>query len=316
MKRLRIGYLLIAGLTLAAPLWAYVTTRSLSAAGTVVQEKWKSGLNIPWQMGAVKGANITGTGDQAAIFRASFASWQGLTTANISFTEGSATNARPGYDQINLITTSPTADEYSSSALGLTIAYSFDHGGVHDEFGRTVDFPGQTLEADIMFNPLAQFSTSPVTPADKTDLQSVVTHEIGHFLGLDHTSLLSSVMFPSVTDGTSYARVLSADDIAGVSTIYPSAAFAAKGTLSGVVRTTANATVYGAIVTAVNSNGQPVASAITDPTGRYTIAGLDSGSYTVYAEPLDQPITADNVSTLARINPGQTVFTNFTTRFK
>src|SRR6185295_18914382 len=119
--------------------------------------------------------------------------------------------------------------------------YSFEQGGVHDQFGRAVDFPGQILEADIMFNPQAPFSTSAITPEDKTDLQSVATHEIGHFLGMDHTSLLSSVMFPTVTDGTSYARVLSADDIAGVSTIYPSATFAAKGTLSGVVRTTSNA---------------------------------------------------------------------------
>ncbi len=318
MKRLRIGYLLVAALMLAAPLWAYVTSRSLSNTGTVVQQRWKSAVSIPYRINPTKGANVTGSGDQSAIFRASFASWQALTTATISFAEGATTAAtvKPGFDQVNLITSNITASDYASSALGLTIVYSFDQGGVVDEFGRAIDFPGQIVEADIMFNPSTQFSIDAATPANRIDLQSVATHEIGHFLGLDHTSLLSSVMFPTLTDGASYARTLSADDIAGISTIYPSASFATKGSLTGTVRTTGNVAVYGAIVTAVNSNGQPVASAITDTTGKYTIAGLDAGSYTVYAEPLDQPITASNVSTLARINPGATVFTNFTTRFR
>lgn len=317
MKK-RIGYLIVAALMLAAPLWAYVTSRSLSAAGAIVQQKWRSGVNIPWRLNPTVGSNVTGTGNQATIIRDSFAAWAALTTATISFAEGTTSAATPGFDQINLVSSNVTAAQYGSSALGLTIAYSFNVGGpdVVDDFGRVIEFPGQIIEADILFNPTIQFSTSLVTPANRIDLQSVATHEIGHFLGLDHTSLLSSVMFPSLTDGANYARTLTVDDIAGVSSIYPSAAFAAKGTLTGTVRTTGNTAVYGAIVTAVNATGQPVASAITDPTGKYTIAGLDAGSYTVYAEPLDSPLQASNVSTLARIFPGSTVFTNFTTRFK
>ena len=66
----------------------------------------------------------------------------------------------------------------------------------------------------------------------------------------------------------------------------------------------------------MNANGQPVASAITDPDGKYSIAGLDAGSYTVFAEPLDQPLRVSDVPTLARINPGKVVMTNFITRFR
>jgi hypothetical protein len=101
-----------------------------------------------------------------------------------------------------------------------------------------------------------------------------------------------------------------------VSTIYPSPAFATKGTIRGTVRNTANAPVYGAIVVAVNANGLPVASGLTDPNGQYTIAGLDAGPYTVYAESMDMPLTIGNVSTLPRIYPGLVVSTNFTTRFR
>ncbi len=281
MKRLRIGYLVVAALLLAAPVWAYVTSRSLSSTGTAVQQRWKTAVGIPYRINPTVGANVTGTGNQTALINSSFAAWAALTTANISFAEGTTTAAKPGFDQINVITSNVTAADYGSSALGLTVVYSFDQGGVVDDFGRAIEFPGQIIEADIMFNPAVQFSTSPTTPGDRIDFQSVAIHEIGHFLGLDHTSLLSSVMFPSLTSGANYARTLTADDIAGVSTIYPSAAFALKGTLTGTVRTTVNAVVYGAIVTAVNSSGQPVASAITDPTGKYTIEGLDAGSYTV-----------------------------------
>ena len=65
-----------------------------------------------------------------------------------------------------------------------------------------------------------------------------------------------------------------------------------------------------------DSSGQPVASAITNPSGVYTFEGLDAGAYTVFAEPMDQPFTVSNVSTLPRIYPSSTVNSNFTTRFR
>jgi len=319
MKALRTLFLFILVLAIVVPLWAYVTSRSLSHTGDIVQQKWGPGaFPLQWQINPIQGPKVTGSVGQEDVFKASFATWQALTTASISFAEGPPASAstKPGYDQINLITTNLAPADYPYAALGLTQVFSFDQGNVVDQFNRHIDFPGQIMEADIMFNPTTQFSTDTPTPSDKMDLQSVATHEIGHFVGLDHSGILSATMFPTLTSGANYPRTLSSDDVAGVSTIYPTASFGAKGTLTGTIRTTQNVPVYGALVTAVNANGQPVASAITDPNGNYTIAGLDSGSYTIYAEPLDQPITAANVSTLARIYGGFTVFTNFTTRFR
>ncbi|KAF0928701.1 hypothetical protein E2562_006124 [Oryza meyeriana var. granulata] len=51
------------------------------------------------------------------------------------------------------------------------------------------------------------------------DLESVATHEIGHVLGLDHSSLRRSVMYPST--GKRERKVhLSMDDIAGIQELY------------------------------------------------------------------------------------------------
>jgi hypothetical protein len=305
-----------------APVWAYVTSRMTSANGTAVQQRWAPGFfPIQWQMNPTRGANITGTPEQADIFRQSFASWQALSTASIAFAEGAPTAAttKPGYDAVNLVSTFLTQAEFDAlgaNALAVTVVSSAAEGGFVDQFNRPVDFAGQILDADIVFNPSILFSTNSVTPADRIDLQSVATHEIGHLLGLDHTTLLSSVMFPTVIVGANFPRTLSTDDMAGVSTLYPSGQFGSKGTITGTVRTTSNAAVYGAIVTAVNGSGQPVASAITDATGKYTIAGLDSGPYTIYAEPMDGPIVKANIKSLDVLNPGLAAFQNFTTRFR
>ncbi len=309
----------IAAALTAVPLWSYVTKRSISNTGAIVQAKWSAdAFPIRWQMNPKTGPNVTGSRPQETVFQTSFATWQALTAAKLSFTEGAPTaeTVKPGYDQTNLVTTNVAVSDYASGALGLTLVFSFNQGGVVDEFSRPVDFAGQIMEADIMFNPGVAFSTEALTPADKIDLQSVATHEIGHLLGLDHATILSATMFPTVVAGVMTPRVLSTDDMAGVSTLYPQASFSSKGTLSGTVRTTANNVVYGAIVTAVNANGQPVASAVTDPDGKYTIAGLDPGAYTVYAEPLDRPVTASDIKVLAEIYSGLSVFTNFTTRFR
>jgi hypothetical protein len=52
------------------------------------------------------------------------------------------------------------------------------------------------------------------------DVETVALHELGHILGLQHSSVNGAVMFPTVSSNSTL-RVLQPDDVAGVQQLYP-----------------------------------------------------------------------------------------------
>src|SRR5205085_2029458 len=104
----------------------------------------------------------------------------------------------------------------------------------------------------------------------------------------------------SITRGTTKARPLSADDIAGISVLYPTPAFlASTGTLRGRVRLN-SAGVNLASVVAMAPSGA-VVSALTNPDGTYEIRGIPPGEgYLVYSHPLPPALPAE-------VTPGNVV---------
>ncbi|MBX9599886.1 MAG: matrixin family metalloprotease [Bryobacteraceae bacterium] len=113
---------------------------------------------------------------------------------------------------------------------------------------------------------------------------TVLVHEFGHTLGLQHT-FTSGVMATPITQAATKARPLSGDDIAGLSLLYPTPQFlAGTGAISGRV-TLNSAGVNLASVVAITPAGLAY-STLSNPDGTYRIEGLPPGNYLIYTHPV------------------------------
>ncbi len=79
---------------------------------------------------------------------------------------------------------------------------------------------GEILDADIEVNS-AGIPISTSDTAVTSDLQSILTHEIGHFLGLAHSLDPEASMNANYDRGDLSFRTLAEDDRAGICSIYP-----------------------------------------------------------------------------------------------
>lgn len=79
---------------------------------------------------------------------------------------------------------------------------------------------GEIYDADMELNSAQTNFTLGDTAVD-FDLDSIVTHEAGHFLGMAHSGDQDATMWPDYKPHTTNLRDLSPDDIAGICAIYP-----------------------------------------------------------------------------------------------
>jgi hypothetical protein len=128
--------------------------------------------------------------------------------AKFTFSYGGATNITnttgSAADKINSINWSTDFPSGSTTLAQTTYWYSIPSGNI--------------TECDCVFNANKTWSTAAVTPPGQFDVETVMLHEFGHYLSLDHSSA-PAVMQPSVSSGTQ-RRVLAADDINGIIAIY------------------------------------------------------------------------------------------------
>jgi hypothetical protein len=126
---------------------------------------------------------------------------------------------------------------------------------------------GEVVESDIFLNSFFDWSVAAAGEPNRFDVESIAVHEIGHLFGLAHSALgetevrpggrrvlaAEAVMFPvAFSAGTIEGRAIKADDIAGISDIYPSDEFRRNtGSVSGRV-TRSSRGVIGAHVMAFN----------------------------------------------------------------
>jgi hypothetical protein len=162
---------------------------------------------------------------------------------------------------------------------------------------------GEIVESDIFFNTFFNWSVSSGGTVGQFDLESIAVHEIGHLLGLGHSAIgetevrpggrrvlgAEAVMFPiAFSSGNVQDRELKADDIAGITDIYATAAQRRlTGSISGRITKNGNG-VLGAHVVAFNPRtGAIVGGFSLNEDGAFVIGGLEPGPHILRAEPLD-----------------------------
>jgi hypothetical protein len=143
------------------------------------------------------------------------------------------------------------------------------------------------MEADVVINPTAQFSTDG-TPGTY-DLEATLTHEIGHVLGLEHSHEASAAMQPRQGTNGLYEqaalspRTLSDDDRAGAHALYGSREN--FGGITGRITDVAGLPAKSAHVWAEDAlTGRVVAGNETLADGSYRIEGLPPGQYRLVTE--------------------------------
>lgn len=237
---------------------------------------------VPWRVSAGTGSNVTGDRSARDVLASAFAHWEDVPTSTIRFALQGTSNARErnAQDGVNLV----TVDARESLGSGV-LAATF----------LTSDASGTIRDVDIVFSRNVAFSTSLVVDPGGYDLESVATHEVGHFLGLEHSGLARATMVPFTDRGEGQQRTPHGDDQIGASLLYPEDGFlASTGALSGRI-TVAGAPVFLAQVVAARVNGPVVAATYSAPDGSYRIEGIAPDVYVVYAEPLDGPVAPSNV---------------------
>jgi len=271
-------------------------------------------------------SGVTGTTFNAVTFPGLEAPLARVTDPN-SCTNDAGSNV----DGLNTICFNQSSAAFTPGVLAFTRTFTANAPGVSVGTSGPAAFAGQILDADTLFCNTGEvtFATpgALATPqaAGAYDLESLLTHELGHWMGLDHSALIRAMMFPfAPTPGTFLGSrptsqvpdgPLSDDDRTGIRALYPDpndavnigairgqilpanpfalAALAAPSTgasVTGMVgaQVVALDSDTGAIVAGVFSAGSCNAS--RPPTqfdGSYDLERLPVGrNYNLYVEPL------------------------------
>ncbi|MCB9645313.1 MAG: matrixin family metalloprotease [Deltaproteobacteria bacterium] len=195
---------------LALGLGASAPAQAFQAQGYV----WDTTAPVTYQLQPEGSDDVTDGSDLTAI-RNAFNTWEEVACSALRFTEATwappRTVANDGGHRIMWV---EEQAEWPGQAGTLALTYTF--------YTSTGD--RKIVDADMVVNGVnwtwttvdAQIGQG--TPA-KVDIETVVFHEAGHFLGLDHSSDESAAMYPS--NNKLKQRGPATDDVRGVCSLYP-----------------------------------------------------------------------------------------------
>jgi hypothetical protein len=158
------------------------------------------------------------------IVAGAFAKWTGTTCP----TDGSG-QSRASIDVRDLGAVDCDRVQYNSDQGNQHVIIFDDDVWPHNDANNTLGLTtvtfdpetGEIYDADMEINATVPLSVGDPVPPSGYDLDSIVTHEAGHFLGMAHSGDDRATMFAHYAPGSSTMRVLTGDDVQGICTIYP-----------------------------------------------------------------------------------------------
>jgi hypothetical protein len=303
----------------AAVLFAYNTFQENVGTSVPAISRWAN-LPVTWLMNSYRPNNNVDTtgcsppGDPSSCIQQSlangFVTWMGATVAgqsltnlNVSYSGPSTVQSPDVTDCQNVIGFSDTnSSDFPTGAIAFTelgtvtaSQYRCSDGSI-----KTCNLASCIADADIEFNPNENFSTSTNPSSGTFSLQSVATHEEGHLLGMDHSGIGHTIMFPfGDTVAAGQETSLTTDDAIGISFLYPSSNFnTATGKISGTVTLNGTGTFAAHVIAINTTTGNVVMDGLTNPDGTYTLVGVPPGSYHI----LVLPLAADDSSGIVVLN--------------
>jgi len=228
--------------------------------------------------------NIKSDSDVIGAVRRSLQAWAKAADLDLQLEFSDKQNVSPNGpagDSINLITIAATAENI------LFFGKDADSSSAKTRifFNRR----GEITEADIVLNPFQQFSTDGTFGT--FDLESTLTHEIGHLLGLHHSSVLGATMAESFAKNGAMElidfgpRSLAASDVAALRDLYGAPADDANccSSIGGRLLVAAAKPAKDLQVWAEEmGSGRVMGQTETAADGTYRIGGLQAGEYFLY----------------------------------
>jgi len=230
--------------------------------------------------------NILLQGDVEEVVRRSLETWEQAANVKFEITTTDKQTVSPSGsfgDGVSLITIAQTPENL--------LLFGNETDEISAQTRTFYNRRGFISEADIVLNPYQRFSTDGTIGT--YDLEATLTHEIGHLLGLEHSSVLGATMQARQGKNGVYnlsafaSRTLAEDDITGIRALYgaKNSEESCCGTVVGKIIQTKGKTIKKSQVWAEESDsGRVIGSVLTNADGSFRLEGLKAGNYRFYTQ--------------------------------